>query len=142
MLSIAEIYAKVSPRKEATENRMPIRKIAEMTPARKLNISTFLEGSDLLKSRVGYYHLIYSNKAVYFPDLEEETEMSGMPAYEFVIKRNGRKPIEVTVTEDGQQSVYLFGCYVTDRQIDSMLPRMVADRKATNNRKRGAKRAS
>ncbi|WP_226677078.1 hypothetical protein [Rossellomorea aquimaris] len=68
--------------------------------------------------------------------------MSGMPAYEFVIKRNGRKPIEVTVTEDGQQSVYLFGCYVTDRQIDSMLPRMVADRKATNNRKRGAKRAS
>jgi hypothetical protein len=68
--------------------------------------------------------------------------MSGMPAYEFEIKRNGRKPVEVTVTEDGQQSVYLFGCYITDRQIDILLPRMVEDRKATNKRKRGARRAS
>jgi hypothetical protein len=65
--------------------------------------------------------------------------MSGMPMYSFEIKRNGRKPIEVTVDEDGRKSVYLFGCYLTNRQIDSLLPRMVADRKATANRKRGAK---
>jgi hypothetical protein len=65
--------------------------------------------------------------------------MSGLPMYSFEIKRNGRKPIEVTVDEDGQKSVYLFGCYLSNRQIDALLPRMVADRKATNNRKRGAK---
>jgi hypothetical protein len=65
--------------------------------------------------------------------------MSGMPMYSFEVKRNGRKPIEVTVDEDGQKSVYLFGCHVTNSQIDKLLPRMVADRKATNNRKRGTK---
>jgi hypothetical protein len=62
--------------------------------------------------------------------------MSGTPAYTFEIKRNGRKPIEVTVNEDGQKSVYLFGCYITDRQIDRLLPRMVADRKSRNSRRR------
>lgn len=66
--------------------------------------------------------------------------MSGTPMYSFEIIRNGRKPVEVVVNEDGQKSIYLFGCYVTNRQIDSMLPRMVADRKATLNRKRGAQR--
>jgi hypothetical protein len=65
--------------------------------------------------------------------------MSGMPMYTFEIKRNGRKPIEVTVNEDGQRSVYLFGCHLSNRQIDKLLPRMVADRKATSNRKRGAR---
>jgi hypothetical protein len=69
--------------------------------------------------------------------------VSGMPMYSFEIIRNGRKPIEVTVTEDGQKSVYYFGCYITDRQIDVvLLPRMVADRKSTNKRKRGARHAS
>jgi hypothetical protein len=62
--------------------------------------------------------------------------MSGTPAYTFEIKRSGRKPIEVTVNEDGQKSVYLFGCYITDRQIDRLLPRMVADRKSRNSRRR------
>jgi hypothetical protein len=65
--------------------------------------------------------------------------MSGLPAYEFTIKRNGRLPIEVVVNEDGQVSTYLFGCWVTNRQIDKLLPRMVEDRKSRN-RKRGAKR--
>ncbi|MEG9297026.1 hypothetical protein V6B33_11220 [Mangrovibacillus sp. Mu-81] len=65
--------------------------------------------------------------------------MSGLPMYSFEIKRNGRKPIEVTVDEDGQKSVYLFGCYLSNSQIDKLLPRMVADRKATNNRKRGTR---
>lgn len=61
--------------------------------------------------------------------------MSGQPMYTFAIKRDGRKPIEVTVNEDGQSSVYLFGCYVSDRLIDEMLPRVVADRKSKNLRR-------
>lgn len=61
--------------------------------------------------------------------------MSGQPMYTFEIKRDGRKPIEVIVNEDGQSSVYLFGCYVSDRLIDEMLPRVVADRKSKNLRR-------
>jgi ASC-1-like (ASCH) protein len=66
--------------------------------------------------------------------------MSGTPMYSFEVIRNGRKPVEVVVNEDGRKSIYLFGCFVTDSQIDLMLPRVVADRKATLNRKRDARR--
>lgn len=63
--------------------------------------------------------------------------MSGTPAYRFRITRNGRQPTEVTVTEDGHQSIILFGCYVSDKRIGEMLPRMISDRKSTNRRRAG-----
>jgi len=63
--------------------------------------------------------------------------MSGQPAYRFKITRNGKQPTEVTVTEDGQQSILMFGCYVSDKRIGEMLPRMISDRKSTKRRKAG-----
>lgn len=53
--------------------------------------------------------------------------MSGTPAFTFEIKRNGRKPQEVIVNQNGQVKSFLFGPDVSKRQITEMLPRLLMD---------------
>lgn len=55
--------------------------------------------------------------------------MSGTPAFQFDIERNGRLPQTVTVHIDGESRQFLFGPFVSEQRIITQLPRLVMDSK-------------
>lgn len=53
--------------------------------------------------------------------------MSGTPAFTYEIIRNGNRPQQVEVNQDGKVSTFLFGPHVTQRKIAEALPRLLMD---------------
>ncbi|MEW4328233.1 hypothetical protein Q0N12_16400 [Rossellomorea marisflavi] len=63
--------------------------------------------------------------------------MSGVPAYEFTLKRNGKLQ-EAVVNYGDQVFTFTFGAYVSAKRISELLPRLVMDN-AKKSRRKGAK---